>query len=207
MYSLIEVKPSIFLMKFESAYDLAMHFLRYQEYYESPNEQFRDKAFTIIDFMEWYAKDNGRACFTYPKDWSGYNLPQNVIREVLDLGIPDYNKYDDEMQTLYRQIIKTHPKFYLIGACNDDDDTIQHEIAHGLFYTDIQYKKQMTALVKALDQKKRAGIFKHLGNMGYAEHVYVDECQAYLSTGVCWTGNWKRIQKPFIKVFEEFNAR
>lgn len=51
-FTISEVKPKIFLFESDNSYDLAMTFLRYQETYESPNPKFRNKSFTIIDFME-----------------------------------------------------------------------------------------------------------------------------------------------------------
>ena len=64
-YTLKEIKGGIFLVEFDNQYDLAMTFLRYQEFYESP--KFKGKRFTIIDFMEWYSKEYDGA-FTYTKD-------------------------------------------------------------------------------------------------------------------------------------------
>ena len=35
-YTVKEIKPRIFLLSFKDHYDLCMHFVRYQEFYESP---------------------------------------------------------------------------------------------------------------------------------------------------------------------------
>src|SRR3989344_5759404 len=99
-YSLKNIAQGIYLLNFQSPYDLAMSFCRYQEFYESTNPVFKGKSFSLIDFMEWYSnKNNNRKrsdlkCFTYPDDWAGFNLPSYVFDNIIELGIPDMNKYD-----------------------------------------------------------------------------------------------------------------
>lgn len=191
-------------MDFNNDYDLAMYFLRYQEYYESSSSRFRGKSFTLLEFMEWYSKQNGRSCFTYPQDWGGFNLPGSIINDVHKLGIKDINSYDKDMLRVYKQIIKTSPKFYLIGTCGDV--ALTHEVAHGLFYTNSKYKKAMSSLVKALNPKVKKIVIKYLTDLGYAKKVHVDECQAYLATGLDFAGapNVEKATGPFIKTFNSY---
>lgn len=109
-------------------------FLRYQEYYESPNPHFRGKNFEILEFMEWYSKKHGNGVFTYPADWGGFNIPAHVIPNLWKQGIWDRNLYDYEMWTLYEKCLKkyTDGQFYFIGV-SGDGQAIRHEIAHGFF--------------------------------------------------------------------------
>jgi hypothetical protein len=155
--------------------------------------------------MGWYSKQNNRGCFTYPKDWGGFNLPGSIIYEVHKLGIKDMNKYDKEMLANYKKIVKQSPKFYLIGTCGEE--ALSHEIAHGLFYTNPQYKKQMTALVKGLNPQVKDVIITYLTRLGYAKKVHVDECQAYLATGFSLPGKEHLIgpaRKPFVALFKKY---
>jgi hypothetical protein len=207
-YTLSEVKPKVFLLDFKQSYDLCMFFMRYQEFYESPSPQFRGKAWEWVDFMKWYSKKYGKGAFTYAIDWSGFNIPGEVINQIWELGIRDPNIYDYEMRTVYREC-KAIAKgdFYLIGAVGKNG-ALKHEIAHGFFYTTPEYKKEMTKLVKALDPALRKGMNKVLSGMGYTPKVYIDECQAYLSTGPSYHfENLKitsAIRKPFIKLYKEY---
>ena len=73
-YTLQEVKPNVFVVLLEDNYNLPMLFCRVQEFYESPNEDFRNKKFSIWEYMEWYSKSN-KGSFTYPSDWAGFNIP------------------------------------------------------------------------------------------------------------------------------------
>jgi len=208
-YTVSEIKPRIFFLKFKWQYDLCMHFLRYQEFYESPNPKFRGKPFEILDFMEWYSSAYGKGCFTYPIDWGGFNHPGEIIKQVWDLGIADRNIHDYEMLKLYKQCLEKYPdgKFYIIGACGNKT-TMRHEVAHGLFYINPEYKKEMTALVRALDKDFYRSICKSLKKMGYASKVHLDECQAYLATGMfssfVASGKLTNQNKPFVKLFNQY---
>lgn len=210
-YTLSKVKPSIYLLNFTTQYDLTMTFLRYQEFYESASAKFRNKTWEILDYMEWYAGEND-GVFTYPKDWSGFNIPGWVIEKVEGKGIPDYNKYDEIMMGVFDKLYIGDDgdklrKFYLIGTYGDGKGVIEHEIAHGLFYTNQGYRKEMKALVSKLPNKVREKIFKALGSMGYSSTVFVDECQAYLSTGVVDDfGNVAKYCGVFEGVFKEYNG-
>jgi hypothetical protein len=184
-----EVKPKIFLLQFKNHYDMSMHFLRYQEFYESSSSKFYGKSFKLLDFMKWYSEKYGNGLFTYPIDWAGFNIPGEIISEVWDLGIPDCNKYDYCMLEVLHACQKKSPgKVYLIGACPDNEEEkaaiVKHEIAHGFFYTRPEYKKEMMTLVKNLEPDFRQSMEISLKKMGYASRVYIDECQAYLSTGI-----------------------
>lgn len=216
-YKLKEVKPRIFLVEFTDRYDMCMTFLRYQEYYESPNPKFRNHHFTLVDFMEWYSKKQCKDnCFEYPKHWQGFNIPNDVIENVfenLDMAYEAYNKYDAIMGEIYskcQNIIKSKyyedEKFYLIGAMKGNQKTINHEVAHGFYYIIPGFKKEMLALVKQLKPAFRNKLYKELGRIGYTKQVFPDEAQAFLSTG--WRDYFPKLKgedKPFIEVFEKYN--
>lgn len=185
-----------------------MHFLRFQEYYESASPQFRGKQFEIFDFMKWYSKKYGGGVFTYPMDWGGFNIPCEVILDVFP-EIPDLNKYDKAMWEGYQQCQELagskEARFYIIGAIGKGE-TLKHEIAHGFFYTTPEYKKEMTKLVQALDPELRKQANSVLSKMGYTSKVYVDEIQAYMSTGLLdeFDPKLKKLRKPFIEVYRKY---
>lgn len=186
-----------------------MHFLRYQEYYECPSPKFRGKIFTIFDYMEWYTKKYGHGAFSYPRDWGGFNLPGSIPIDIMG-KIPDINKYDKEISLVVTKCFQKYPdkRFYLIGAVGKGG-AMNHEIAHGFFYTQPEYKKEMVRLVKALPKEFRQNMNKWLKNIGYTNSVFVDEIQAYLSTGMSKDFKlfaWKKYSKPFVKIFEKYNV-
>lgn len=206
-YTLSEVKPRIFFLDFKKSYDLSMHFLRYQEFYESASPRFRGKPFQILDFMEWYSAKYGKGAFTYPVDWAGFNIPDHIITEVWAQGIMDRNIYDYEMKMVHQKCAEKYPneRFYIIGAVGKSF-AMKHEIAHGFFYTQPEYREKMTALVKALKPALRKSINKTLKKIGYTPKVYIDECQAYMSTGFtdAFGVKLKDEHKPFVKLYNEY---
>lgn len=211
-YEVTKLINKVYHVCFDNRYDLCMFFLRYAEYYESPNPQFRGKPFEILDFMEWYSKDR-KGYFSYPGDWVGFNIPSKVINELNACGIFDKNKYDYEMIHLHRKLQReASGDYYLIGsAFNKEDEaahnaTVDHELAHGMYYTIPLYKKQVDKLTKKLDRDFYNEICDWLKEIGYTKRVYKDETQAYLATGLSWHRKtaWKKISKPFAKLFKEF---
>ena len=181
-----QILPHVYHIHMESCYDLAMHFWRYQEYFESPTYQGR--IVTLVDYMEAYAKEEGEGVFTYPIDWSGFNVPSDILIGVSDAELPDLNKYDIRMRSwvnAIRQQEKDH-KFYFIGTCEDDEhlkETLNHEIGHALYCLDEEYKEIMDNLIKAMPRKNYNAIWEDLIEEGYHVSVIWDEIQAYAATG------------------------
>lgn len=214
-YKLKEVKPKIFLLEMENPYDLAMYFLRYQEFYESPNKKFKGKEFSIIEFMEWYSKEHIKNnIFSYPRDWGGFNIPGTIIPDVFQLGIRDLNKYDIFMYKIYEKIYKKHKNcFYLIGSLKKDKETLKHEIAHGLYFTNLDYYYEMKSLISNIDKKTKNIMTNVLLNHMYCKEVIDDEIQAYFATGLLdemqdeLKANKIKInqlRKPFIDLFNKY---
>ncbi len=178
---------SAYHLIFKSRYEMSMFFLRYQEFYESINPEFRGQSFYYLDYMSWYTEYTNSHMFTYTKDFIGYNLPSSSIIECYGL-VPsdDYNKYDEMMIKLYLELSAKSKKFYIIGTIRKDT-TFRHELAHALYYLEPAYKKQMDALTNALPKKLRRGINNVLSTI-YSESVLDDETQAYMSTNSYMTG-------------------
>lgn len=214
-FKIKEVRPRIFLFEFKNHYDMCMHFLRYQEFYESSSPKFRGKAFEIFEFMKWYSQKYGKGAFTYPIDWNGFNIPSSVIFDMWNKHfITDKNIYDYEMiqawkecnAKLYETTDKAVNDFYIIGVVRGNK-ALSHEIAHGMFYLDSEYRKEMTKLVKALPTTIRKSINEGLKKLGYTPKVYVDETQAYMATGMPGVfgdaNQWKEERKKFVALFKK----
>lgn len=196
-WKLEEIQPRIFHLQFDNHYDVSMHFLRYQENYESP--EWKNKIFTILEFMEWYAKneckwetDKGKKkervqMFSYPGDWGGFNVPCYVFDRLTRDDIPDFNEYDKFMQSIVDSIRSMgHSRFYLIGTKKDTDSTciVDHEVSHGLFYTNRHYRDDALALYHDTDERVRDLLKDWMLKSGYCEEVIIDETIAYLATGL-----------------------
>lgn len=205
MFTLKQLRKQIWHLHFEHQYDLTMHFLRYQEYYESP--RFKKMPVPLVDMMDWYTKNVGNGVFTYPNDWAGFNLPGEEILEIHTKGIPDPNRYDHLMMSLFEFIRakeEDRTDFYIIGTSEDDGDmkgTFNHELAHGFFFADKKYKEKTTKMVMGIPTKTRNFIFKCLKQYEYDDSFLVDETQAYLATGLYGTFDKPSVQQ-YVPQFE-----
>lgn len=188
-----------------STYDntpLSYYFLRFQEYYESP--EFKDKIFTLGQLREWYSIKYG--AFTYYSDFVGFNIPSSVI-DKFKTGIFDpLTEEENELLELFKY---RTDKYYIIGAQDSSLDVIQHEICHGLYYKIPEYKKKVDVLInKAIKAKDQLVLIfmEHLGEIGYHEDVFVDEINAYYATepeatyhGVSFNKNLRNKLKALFK--------
>ena len=211
------IKPFIYCVEIKDDYDRAMLFCRYQEFYESPYKNIRGKYFTWETFMRTYTKERGAQSFTYPFDWSGYNIPSNVLEKGIDAFYKE-SEYDKVMNDVFfycaidsqNKNNGTRAKWYLIGADSKKSQTMNHEIAHGLYYTNRKYKKRMDQIVSEMKKSDFNFMKKCLLNLGYADDdkIIFDEIQAFMSTGLYKTFNTEKIasyQDSFKEVYNEFN--
>jgi hypothetical protein len=213
----VEVKPRIYCVTVDDDYDRAMLFCRYQEFYESPYKKFRGKPFTWMEYMRHYKTAWKKRVFTYPEDWSGYNIPCNMIQQAHHIFCGE-TEYDNIMNDIYWYCAKDSMEkndgrqtdWYLIGASSKDLKTMDHEIAHGLYFTNDEYKKSVSKLIKQIKPTHYEKLKKKLIKMGYADDKKIidDEINAFMSTGLyngLDTKELKKYEKEFIKNFKKFN--
>jgi len=169
----------IHLLIFPTQRDVTSTLLRFQEYYESP--KFRGKIFSLEEFKRWYVANSPNGIktgeFTYYTDWNGFNIPSYVLQPFRD------GKFNplSEQERKFLDIFKDEQEpFYIIGvhqATKKLSSFLKHEIAHGLFYTDANYRGEVQSL---LSQSDIESIKRELrSKAGYHEQVLEDECQAY----------------------------
>lgn len=73
--------------------------------------------------------------------------------------------------------------FYVIGTFDGgSDDVLEHEKAHGLYYSNSSYKEKVDSLLNEYN-KELGAVQKMVLGLGYHESVLNDEVHAYISTG------------------------
>ena len=212
-----EIKPNIYCVLVDDNYDRAMLFCRYQEFYESPYKKFRNKYFTWMEYMRFYKDVWKKKTFTYPEDWSGYNIPSNILQIAHHIFCGE-TEYDNIMNDIYWYCVSDIQKknegkdvdWYLIGASSKDLRTLDHEIAHGLYFTNRDYKKDTNKLIKEIKPTHYDKLKKKLIKMGYVsdKKIINDEIQAFMSTGLYNDLDIKELKKyesKFIKNFKKYN--
>ena len=165
----------IYLIESESRQDLAQMFMRFQEYYESP--EFKGKTFTVDEFAHWYTSKYGS--FSYAKDWYGFNIPARVLAPFRQGNFDPLTVQEQKLLEICKEV---NDNSYIIGVTHDAEyfkETIQHEFVHGVFYTNPEYRKEVEACIKDHDIKP---INQGLRKMGYCNEVAIDETNAYILT-------------------------
>jgi hypothetical protein len=124
------------------------------------------------------------------------------------------NLYDHIMTEIIHHCIdeSNHKPWYLIGADKTGSATMNHEIAHGLYYTNMKYKSEMDNLINAIESRVYKDFKKLLIKQGYANDDVIinDEIQAYMSTGklLSWSNrDYEKYTKDFVKVFKKYNKK
>ncbi len=173
------IAENIYLLRFENQTELASTFLRFQEHYESP--EFRGKFFTLDEYKKWYTQARGD--FTYYSDWSGFNIPSHILKPFLE---GKFDPLTDKEKIFLEYFTDVPHPFYIIGLSGDTDTektklTLDHETAHGMYYTKPEYRKKVDEVLKKYDLSK---IKEWLRSMsGYHESVLDDESHAYTLFG------------------------
>ena len=96
-----QIIPQIFAVSIKDDYQRTMLFCRYQEFYESPYEEIRGQFFTWEKFMMIYKNRWSKDLFTYPEDWSGFNIPSNIVDNAMSVFDKDKGPYDEIMSKIW----------------------------------------------------------------------------------------------------------
>jgi len=158
---------------------VSLAFMRFQEHYEGP--EYRGKIFTIGQYKSWYAQKHGGN--TYEHDWGGFNIPDWVLKPFIQGLFDPLTEAEEEIIELFRY---RTDKFYVIGTGVGNEEAIDHEICHGLYYTIPKYRAAVDA---ALDEWDLSEVEDWLRSKKYCEEVLKDECHAYISADSEYLGD------------------
>lgn len=169
----IKLKDNVYQIDFKTREELLKTFIRFQEYYESP--EFKHKVFTVDEYAKWYVKAFKKESFSYYTDWSGCNVPSYVFHDFrTDKMLPL-----SERETALLELLPKDGDFYVIGSfAGGRPDVIEHELCHGLFHSNEDYKNDVLSEISRHDVSE---VRKHIEKLGYHPDVVSDEIHAYIS--------------------------
>lgn len=168
-----EIKPRTFLLDFETREELLKTFIRFQEYYESP--EFKGKVFSVEEYSKWYVDYYKKESFSYYEDWSGCNVPSYVF-DFFRQG--QMNPLSAREQSLLAILPSDGLPYYVIGVFQGGSDSvIEHEICHALFYSNEEYKNKV---LEELSKYDTTDVQKYVLELGYHDSVLLDEVHAYI---------------------------
>ena len=169
-----QILKNVYFIKFSEKSEAAKTFLRFQEYYESP--QFKGKIFTLKEYIKWYKTKSGDGTFSYYEDWSGFNIPGYILEPFYNGEFKFLSKREKELLELFKD---KKEKFYIIACAEADEATLMHKKMHGLYYTNEKYRNKVKEILSKIDC---SDIHQMLADYGYHKDVFVDETHAYLCT-------------------------
>ena len=160
-------------VKAVSQKELGETFIRFQEYYESNNPNFKNKIFTLGQVKQWYSEKDGFD--SYSDYWIGFNCPSVALEPfwygLFDPLTPQEKELLDALR--YRQ-----DSFYIIGA--QEQSVLRHELSHALYGYSEKYRNEINSYIKK-NAKRFSKIQKYILDHGYCKHVLNDEIQAYVT--------------------------
>jgi hypothetical protein len=169
--------PKVYHINFKTQRELCSTFLRFEEFYESP--EFKGKIFTLQKYIAWYKKTY-YGTWTYYSDWSGFNMPGYILIPFQEGKFGKLSKKEQILIGLCEMVIEEDLKdVYIIGTYGVDKKTLDHELAHALYFVNPNYKKDVDTYLNEVDTTK---LELWLRNQGYHSSVFRDECNAYIST-------------------------
>ena len=146
---------------------------RFQEYYESPNPEFKGKIFTLGMVRQWYSIKYGAD--TYHHDWTGFNFPSKVLIPFKQGLFDPLTTEETELLNLFKY---RNDHFYIMGAQNVE--TLSHELSHALYDSNIKYKTEINKYINK-NKKQLEKAKKYILEKGYDQEVINDELQAYIT--------------------------
>jgi len=173
-----KITSNIIHVNFDTQEELTRTFCRFQEHYESP--EFAGKIFTIGQYREWYSEIYGG--WTYYTDWNGFNIP-DIVFEPFRKGLFDpLTKEEQKLLDLFKH---RTGRFYVIGThTSKQDEAMDHEICHALYYLDEEYKVAVNNVIEINPSNALNKLEEWLIKKGYAGSFLSDEVQAYLSCNI-----------------------
>ena len=157
----------------DSQEELGRTFIRFQEYYESPNPEFKGKIFTLGMVRQWYSIKYGAD--TYHHDWTGFNFPSKVLIPFKQGLFDPLTTEETELLNLFKY---RNDHFYIMGAQNVE--TLRHELSHALYDSNIKYKTEINKYINK-NKKQLEKAKKYILEKGYDQEVINDELQAYIT--------------------------
>ncbi len=193
----------------DDRWELAMTFLRIEEFYECPNPRFQGNVFLLETYMDWYVQEYSKSkrsygTFTYASDWLAFNVPESAVRAVRDTFTNHSAKESWLFDELHKQGAFAEERFYVIGNKRGAHAYFAHEYRHALFALNDAYRDEMRA---AIAQFKIPELREWILSC-YAPSVLEDEIQAYALTGwpneVAITGHMRKLQRALKRIEKKY---
>ncbi len=171
---IIKISDRIIHIEFETIKEMTLTMFRFSEFSEG-KKGIKGKKFTPDEFIDLYSDDEGN--INYFAYWDGFNISISVIREF-ELLFPV-----GEISKRERRIIKALGDLkdgYLITTLKDDEITLKHELAHALWYENVEYRNECTEVISLIPKTVYKKFSDCLKAVDYIDEIVDTEINSYL---------------------------
>jgi hypothetical protein len=176
-----QILPGLYHFDFDRIWEMCKHLGRMQEHAEHP--KFYKQIFSRSRVKAYY---HGQGT-EYNKSALGFNIPGWAFESFWN-ELFVVNKHERRvLEQLEHLGLQAGSRFYVIStadgsALKPSENALDHEIAHGLWYTNILYRDKAQAILEA-NPVPAEGIRRKISQWGiYTPEVLDDEVHAYLGT-------------------------
>lgn len=187
-YKFVVLAPDILGVEFRgkhAAQHMALMFMRFQEYTEGL-KKFRNSILPEGDMLIHYLKKKKK--IYYKDGFLGFNITSHTISEIIAKKAKDtvWNKYEQALidETLALSLVKKQKTYSVIAWVKGDKATKKHELCHAHYFTNIEYRKKVDALLfdSEISLKKAEKYLKKQGYYVGNPYILMDEINAYVTT-------------------------
>lgn len=190
------ITDRIILLTFSTQKQLASTLIRFQEHYESPFPEMKGQIFTLGQLKATYSETNQRGMKgannyisgnNYLGAWNGFNFPSSILSLFVQGLFDPLTEGEQDIVELFRY---RRDSFYLIGIHTEkgEDFALNHEIAHGMFYTIPEYREAVLSLLSQYpESEKMRDVLSLIGYNREDDYIVRDETHAYLGVDYDYT--------------------
>jgi len=179
---------NVLYLSYGTQKDMMLAWARVSEFSESAVPGVQGKYLSWEEWLEAYMQPDGSVPFT--TEWEGFNISGKTLKRWERLNPWGMMKQltGQERELLATTAIHTPKPEYIIAGLDGATETFEHEMAHALWYTNINYRVAVgETLTKLSDSSPllRQRVFAALRIAGYdsAIPLLIDEWQAYMVAG------------------------
>jgi hypothetical protein len=153
--------------------------IRAQEFWDSP--KFRNvEGFTLEEYMDWYVKNEVNEEFDYLTYTIGMNLPSSVFFPFFEGRFDPLSESEKRALDKVHKVVSENPQCSVVASFDGNLKILRHEIAHGLFYTNPDYRTDVREILKTIHSQDRKSINQFLVRGHYHHATWLDETHAYV---------------------------
>lgn len=172
----IKLNNKRLLLEFPTYREMNLSCFRITEFSEGP-DSLRGRIFDMVEFIDAYAEVDGKLEYFY--FWEGHNWSKKVFNEWFDINKNIY--LSGRETTILSQINQVDEDGYIVSVVEGDKGTLRHELSHGLFFDNEEYRNSAIEILKELSPETHFKYKNCLINKNYNEAVILDEMHAYLA--------------------------